>query len=120
MIVTDGFTGNIAIKISEGVVEAMLSMLKREIMSNFLAKIGFFFLKSSLRRIKKKMDYAEYGGALLLGVNGIVIIGHGRSNAKAIRNAIHLSRKFISQQVLEKISVEIDKMQEIFKGLKYV
>ena len=76
----------------------MLSMLKREIMSNVFSKIGFFFLKHSLKRIKKKLDYAEYGGALLLGVNGIVIIGHGGSNAKAIKNAISLSYKFVSAE----------------------
>ncbi len=120
LIVTDGFTGNVTLKVSEGVVEVMLSMLKREIMSNVFSKIGFFFLKKSLKRIKKKLDYAEYGGALLLGVNGIVIIGHGGSNAKAIKNAISLSCKFVSEKVLEKISLEIGKMQESLKELKYV
>lgn len=120
LIVTDGFTGNVTLKVTEGVVDVMLSMLKREIMSNLLAKIGFFFLKSSLKRIKKKLDYAEYGGALLLGVNGIVIIGHGSSNVKAIKNAIYLSKKFIEKNVLGKIAIEIDKMQNIFKELKNV
>jgi len=120
LIVTDGFTGNVALKVSEGVADAMLSMLKREIMSNVFSKIGFFFLKHSLKRIKKKLDYSEYGGALLLGVNGIVIIGHGSSNAKAIKNAIYLSYKFVSEKVLEKISQEIGKMQESLKELKYV
>jgi glycerol-3-phosphate acyltransferase PlsX len=95
-------------------------MLKREIMSNIFSKIGFFFLKHSLKRIKKKMDYSEYGGALLLGVNGIVIIGHGGSNAKAIKNAISLSYKFVAEKVLEKIAQEIGKMQESLKELKYV
>jgi len=120
LIVTDGFTGNVTLKVSEGVVEVMLSMLKREIMSNIFSKIGFFFLKKSLKRIKKKLDYAEYGGALLLGVNGIVIIGHGSSNAKAIKNAIYLSYKFISEKVLEKISQEIGKVQKNLQELKYV
>ncbi|MCU0237254.1 MAG: phosphate acyltransferase PlsX [Acidobacteria bacterium] len=120
LIVTDGFTGNVTLKVSEGVVEVMLSMLKREIMSNIFSKIGFFFLKHSLKRIKKKMDYSEYGGALLLGVNGIVIIGHGGSNAKAIKNAISLSYKFVAEKVLEKIAQEIGKMQESLKELKYV
>ncbi|MCP5053260.1 MAG: phosphate acyltransferase PlsX [bacterium] len=120
LIVTDGFTGNVTLKVAEGVVDVMLSMLRREIMSNVLAKIGFFFLKSSLRRIKKKMDYSEYGGALLLGVNGIVIIGHGGSNERAIRSAINLSRKFIKENVLGKISKETEKMQERFKELTYV
>ena len=119
LIVTDGFTGNVALKVSEGVVDAMLSMLKREIMSNAFSKIGFFFLKRSLKRIKKKLDYAEYGGALLLGVNGIVIIGHGGSNAKAIKNAIYLSYKFISQKVLQKISLEIEKTQISLPELKH-
>ena len=119
LIVTDGFTGNVTLKVSEGVVDVMLSMLKREIMSNIFSKIGFFFLKKSLKRIKKKMDYEEYGGALLLGVNGIVIIGHGRSNAKAIKNAIHLSNRFISGGVLEKISGEIARLPKLVTEMKY-
>ncbi len=118
LIVTDGFTGNVTLKVSEGVVEVMLSMLKREIMSNIFSKIGFFFLKKSLKRIKKKLDYAEYGGALLLGVNGIVIIGHGSSNAKAIKNAISLSCKFVSEKVLDKISLEIGKIKDSLKEFK--
>jgi glycerol-3-phosphate acyltransferase PlsX len=120
LIVTDGFTGNVTLKVSEGVVEVMLSMLKREIMSNIFSKVGFFFLKHSLKRIKKKLDYSEYGGALLLGVNGIVIIGHGGSNAKAIKNAVSLSYRFVTEKVLDKISHEIGKMQESLKELKYV
>lgn len=120
LIVTDGFTGNVTLKVTEGVADVMLSMLKRETMNSLLAKIGFFFLESSLRRIRKKMDYAEYGGALLLGVNGIVIIGHGGSNEKAIRNAIDLSKKFIKENVLGKISTEIERMQDRFKELRYV
>ena len=120
VFVTDGFTGNVALKVSEGLADAMLSMLKREIMSNVFSKIGFFFLKRSLKRIKKKLDYAEYGGALLLGVNGIVIIGHGSSNAKAIKNAVYLSYKFISQKVLQKISLEIEKTQISLPELKHV
>lgn len=120
LIVTDGFTGNITLKVTEGVVDMLLSMLKREITGNILSKVGFFFLKSSLRRIQKKMDYSEYGGALLLGVNGIVIIGHGGSNRKAIKNAIHLSKKFITENVLDKISKNMENMKEIFKELTYV
>lgn len=120
LIVTDGFTGNVTLKVSEGVVETMQSMLRKEITANILSKIGFFFLKSSIKRIRKKMDYSEYGGALLLGVNGLVIIGHGKSNEKAIKNAIYLSRKFILENVLDKITLEMNKMQDIIKELKYV
>lgn len=118
LIVTDGFTGNVTLKVSEGVVDVMLSMLRREIMSNIFSKIGFFFLKKSLKRIQKKLDYSEYGGALLLGVNGIVIIGHGRSNPKAIKNAIQLSYRFITERVLEKITDEIEKMKALTLELK--
>ncbi len=119
LIVTDGFTGNVTLKVSEGVVEVMLSMLKREIMSNLFSKIGFFFLRHSLKRIKKKLDYSEYGGALLLGVNGIVIIGHGSSNPKAIKNAISLSCKFVSEKVLEKISREISRVKDTLKEMNH-
>ncbi len=120
LIVTDGFTGNVILKVAEGVVDMIGSMLNHEVMSGILSRIGFFFLKSSVRRIQKKMDYSEYGGALLLGVNGIVIIGHGASNRKAVRNAIVLAKKFIMENVLEKITKEIENMQELFKELKYV
>jgi glycerol-3-phosphate acyltransferase PlsX len=120
LIVTDGFTGNVILKVAEGVVNVTASMLKREVMSNLLSKIGFFFLKSSFKRLMKKFDYTEYGGALLLGVNGIVIIGHGNSNAKAVKNAIALSKKFITENVLDKISNEIEKYQKTFKELKHV
>ncbi len=120
LIVTDGFTGNVALKVSEGVVDTMLSMLKREMKSSFLSKTGFFLLKSSIRKVRKKMDYSEYGGALLLGINGLVIVGHGKSNAKAIKNAIYMGKKFIVENVLEKISLEADKVQGRLKEYNYV
>ncbi len=120
LIVTDGFTGNVALKVSEGVVEAMESMLEKEIGRRILSRAGFFLLKSSMRRVRKKMDYAEYGGALLLGINGLIIIGHGKSNAKAIKNAIYMGKRFITENVLEKITFEIDKVQSVLKELNYV
>lgn len=121
LIVTDGFTGNVTLKVTEGVVDVMLSLLKREIMSSIVARLGFFLIKNSFKRIKKRMDYSEYGGALLLGVNGIVIIGHGASSEKAIRSAIDLSKRFIKENVLDKISQEIERIhkQGRFKELSY-
>jgi glycerol-3-phosphate acyltransferase PlsX len=121
LIVTDGFTGNVTLKVTEGVVDVMLSLLKREIMSSIVARLGFFLIKNSFKRIKKKMDYSEYGGALLLGVNGIVIIGHGGSSEKAIGSAIDLSKRFIKENVLDKISREIERIhkQGRFKELSY-
>lgn len=119
LIVTDGFTGNVALKVAEGMVDVISSLLNREIVSNVFSTIGFFFLKRSLKRIQKKLDYSEYGGALLLGVNGLVVIGHGRSNAKAIKNAIVTSEKFVREKVLEKISEELIRMKDTFRELKY-
>ena len=103
IIVCDGFVGNVALKVSESAAEAMQVFLKRHLLSNFLGKIGLFFLLPSLKRFKKEIDYAEYGGAPLLGVNGVVIIGHGRSNAKAIKNAIRVAKEEVERRFNEKI-----------------
>jgi len=103
IIVCDGFVGNVALKVSESAAEAMQTFLKRHLLSNIWGKIGLIFMTPSLRRFKKEVDYAEYGGALLLGVNGVVIIGHGRSNIKAIKNAIRVAKEEIERQVNAKI-----------------
>jgi glycerol-3-phosphate acyltransferase PlsX len=103
IVLCDGFVGNVALKVTESVVETMQVFLKRHLLSTFLSRIGVFFLIPSLRRFKKELDYAEYGGAPLLGVNGVVIIGHGRSNAKAIKNAIRVAKEEVERAVNEKI-----------------
>ena len=103
IIVCDGFVGNVALKVSESAAEAMQTFLKRHLLSNIWGKIGLIFMIPSLKRFKKEIDYAEYGGALLLGVNGVVIIGHGRSNKKAIKNAIRVAKEEIERQVNAKI-----------------
>ena len=107
VIVSDGFTGNVALKVSEGVVETLFHMARREITRNFLAKIGFLLMKRNLKKIYKQVDYSEYGGAQLLGLNGVCIIGHGRSNPNAVKNAIRLARDFVATRVQEKIQTEI-------------
>jgi len=107
IIVSDGFTGNVALKVSEGMVETFFYMARNEIMKNFFAKIGFFLMKRNLKRIYKKIDYTEYGGAQLLGINGVCIIGHGRSNANAVKNAVGLAKDFVANKVQEKIQSEI-------------
>jgi len=110
VVVTDGFTGNVMIKLSEGMVSFFARYLKRELTGGLTAKLGLLLLipgllvclpgvvllLPALRRIAKRMDYAEYGGAPLLGVDGVVIIAHGRSNAKAIRNAVRVARDSVS------------------------
>ena len=103
IIVCDGFVGNVALKVSESAAEAMQTFLKRHLLSNIWGKIGLIFMMPSLKRFKKEIDYAEYGGALLLGVNGVVIIGHGRSSVKAIKNAIRVAKEEVERQVNTKI-----------------
>ena len=104
VVVTDGFIGNIVLKTSEGVAETIGKLIKDEInKSGILQKIGALLLKPVFRGIKKATDYAEYGGAPLLGVNGCVIIAHGKSNSKAIKNAIFQAIKYVENNVTEKI-----------------
>lgn len=103
IIVCEGFVGNVALKVAESAAEAMQIFLKRHLLSNIWSKIGLIFMMPSLKRFKKEFDYAEYGGALLLGVNGVVIIGHGRSNKRAIKNAIRVAKEEVERQVNSKI-----------------
>ena len=103
VVVTDGFTGNVMIKLSEGVASLILDTLRAEIMSRPQAKIGAALAKPAFRAAAKKLDYAEYGGAVLLGLNHICIIGHGSSNARAVRSAIKVAREAVLADVTRKI-----------------
>src|SRR6266550_5200027 len=103
VIVTDGFTGNVMLKLSEGLTEAMLSMIKRELTASAVTKAGAVLAKPAFRNIKKRLDYSEHGGAPLLGVRKIVVIGHGSSNARAIRNAIRSVKEFSENRAGERI-----------------
>ena len=107
VVVCDGFTGNIVLKTSEGLAEVILKMLKREISDAATGRIGYLLMKPALRNFRKKTDYAEYGGAPLLGINGTCIISHGRSSAKAIRNAVKVAAEFSRKKVNEIITEEI-------------
>ncbi len=104
VIVCDGFVGNICLKLSEGLAEAAMQMLKDEIMKSTAAKIGYFLARPAFRAFAKRVDYAEYGGAPLLGVNGIGIICHGKSSAEAIKNAILEASKMVEKRVNQKIT----------------
>ena len=103
VIVCDGFTGNILLKSTEGVAMSVMKLLKETFMSSTKGKIGAMLLKDDLKEIKSFMDYSEYGGAPLLGVNGGVIKAHGSSNGKAIKNAINQGIKFVKGNVLNDI-----------------
>jgi len=118
VIVSDGFTGNIALKTSEGVVSNFARMARIEIMKNIFVKIGFFLMKRHLKKVYQKMDYAEYGGAYLLGVNGVCIVGHGRSNPVAIKNAIRLARDYVMGKVQEKILERLETHKKALIGAK--
>ncbi len=118
VIVCDGFTGNVALKVSEGVVETLFHMARREITRNLLAKVGFFLMKRNLKRLYRQVDYSEYGGALLLGINGVCIIGHGRSNPYAVRNAVRMARDFIMRRVQERIRAEMARLGGLVHGAK--
>lgn len=103
VIVCDGFVGNVSLKISEGLAEAMTTMLRAEINNSYLAKMGYLFSRGAFARFKKRIDYAEYGGAPLLGLKGAGIVCHGRSNAVAIKNAIFVAAETVHNKVNDRI-----------------
>lgn len=106
-IVCTGFVGNVIIKTSEGLMEAAGQVLKREISKDPLAMFGTLFLKGALKKVKKHVDYSEYGGAPLLGVNGIVMISHGRSSPKAIKNAIRAAMREVEHNIIDKLKAAV-------------
>ncbi len=106
VIVCDGFPGNIVLKVSEGLVEMVEDLLREEIRAN-LGGIGSFFSRKAFRQFRKQVDYSEYGGAPLVGVAGVCVVGHGRSSAKAIENAVALATRFVSSTFVERIEQEI-------------
>src|SRR6202045_855832 len=107
VIVCDGFIGNVALKISEGLVEHIGGMLKKAIKSSLTSQLGYALSKSAFDSFRKRTDYSEYGGAPLLGVRGVTIIGHGRSNPNAIKNAIRVASELCRARINEKIDQEL-------------
>lgn len=110
VIVCDGFVGNVVLKFAEGLAKGLLSMIKEEIMGNMMSKLGGALIKPSLKGLKQKMDYSEYGGAPLLGVNEITIISHGSSDATAIKNALRVAKECVEARVVGAIrdSMEVE------------
>ncbi|HEY5973453.1 MAG TPA: phosphate acyltransferase PlsX [Geobacteraceae bacterium] len=111
VVVCDGFVGNVVLKLSEGLAEAVGSMLKEEIKRSFISKIGYLLARKAFYNFKKKVDYAEYGGAPLLGINGVGMICHGGSNTKAIKNAIRFAHEYALRGVNQRM---VEKLQEQF------
>ena len=107
VIVCDGFTGNVALKISEGLVDTVEALLRAELSSTFARRVGSLLTRRALRHFRRRLDYSEYGGAPLLGVAGVAIVGHGRSSALAVRNAVAMAYRFASDRFIERVEREI-------------
>ncbi len=107
VIVCDGFTGNITLKTSEGLVETVERVLHDELSSTFGTRVGYLLSRQAYRRFRKRLDYSEYGGAPLVGLNGLCIVGHGRSSAKAVRNAVAMAARYVEEGLLEKLARDI-------------
>jgi len=110
VVVCDGFVGNVVLKVSEGLSEALMGMIRDEMTRTPPNKLAAAILRSDLRKMSKRLDYAEYGGFPLLGVNGSAIISHGRSNAKAIKNALRVARETAESGVATAIAHDLAKL----------
>jgi phosphate acyltransferase len=107
VIVCDGFTGNVTLKISEGLVETVEQLLHDELSATFGTRVGYLLSRQAFRRFRKRLDASEYGGAPLVGLNGLCVVGHGRSSAKAVRNAVAMAARFVEEGLVEKLSRQV-------------
>jgi len=99
VLVCDGFVGNVALKISEGMVETVRFLLKQSLQATITSQVGFLLSRKAFTDFKRRLDYSEYGGAPLLGIKGVCIISHGSSNANAIKNAVRVANEFANSQL---------------------
>jgi len=113
VIVCDGFVGNVVLKVSESVVEAIGLYIREGIGKSLLRKLGYLLMRPAFDSLKRRVDYAEYGGAPLVGINGISIIGHGRSSARAIKNAIRVAAELAKSEVNKHLHEDIEKNMEL-------
>ncbi len=111
VVVCDGFVGNVVLKVSEGLAEAMGSILREEFGSRLLSKLGYLFARPALKAFRKKVDYAEYGGAPLLGIQGTAMICHGSSNPRAIMNAVKMAFDSETHNVVSKLTESLKELQ---------
>ena len=113
VIVCDGFIGNVVLKVSEAVAEAIGLFLREDIEKSLIGKLGYLLMRPAFRSLKRRVDYAEYGGAPLVGINGISIISHGRSSDRAIKNAIRVAAELAKSEVNKHIHEDIEKNMEL-------
>jgi phosphate acyltransferase len=111
VVVCDGFVGNVVLKLGEGMAETLLGMLRTQMTSSLPNKLAAAVLQPGLRKVFRRLDYAEYGGVPLLGINGSAIVAHGRSNAKAIKNALRVARQTSETNVVDAIAGGLAKLQ---------
>jgi len=111
VVVCDGFVGNVLLKVSEGLADTIGKMLKAEIEQSFLAKLGYLLSRGAFNKFKKRIDYSEYGGAPLLGIQGIGMICHGGSSPKAIMNAIRMANESVQHDVSGKLATKLSLTQ---------
>jgi glycerol-3-phosphate acyltransferase PlsX len=107
VIVCDGFTGNVTLKISEGLVETVEALLHEELSSTFGTRVGYLLSRQAYRRFRRRVDYSEYGGAPLVGLSGLCIVGHGRSSPKAVRNAVLMAARFVQDRLVDSLARRI-------------
>ena len=118
VVVCDGFIGNIALKVAEGTFDFVRSILREEVQSSWLSKLGYLAMKGPFRQLRKRADYSEVGGAPLLGVNGVVIVCHGSSKVHTLRNAIKHAQECAEQKLNDKIAAEVSENLEVIKEAK--
>ena len=118
VVVCDGFIGNIALKVAEGTFDFVRSILREEVQSSWLSKLGYLAMKGPFRQLRKRADYSEVGGAPLLGVNGVVIVCHGSSKVHTLRNAIKHAQECAEQKLNDKIAAEVSENLEVIMEAK--
>jgi glycerol-3-phosphate acyltransferase PlsX len=116
VVVCDGFIGNVVLKLSEAVAEAIGLMIRENIGDNLIKKLGYFMMRPVFRALKRRVDYAEYGGMPLIGINGISIISHGRSSAQAIKNAIRVAAELAKSEAIRHMHEDIEKNMELTRA----
>jgi glycerol-3-phosphate acyltransferase PlsX len=107
VIVCDGFTGNVTLKVSEGLVETVESLLHDELAATFGGRVGYVLSRQAFRRFRRRVDYSEYGGAPLVGLNGLCIVGHGRSSAKAVANAVTMAVRAVTEDLIGRLAAGV-------------
>jgi phosphate acyltransferase len=110
VIVCDGFTGNVTLKVAEGLVETIEALLHDELSATFSGRVGSVLYRQAFRRFRRRVDYSEYGGVPLVGVNGLCIVGHGRSSAKAVANAVTMAVRAVREDLVGRLARDVQRI----------